>query len=230
MIDISEYPESNLVLHDAFYNDLVQEFGQPTEQKGEFTYWDTDWGNIIYAQTKERFFALHFTSSSVAHNLSLPEIAKSLSFPLLAKLKRSFFWNLIDYTEEEIRRWLWLRAIEWTAWPTFISQPIVPVLFIFFTWWHVLITLLLVNVVWTFIRYRYVNFYLAQMGTFFVLLKWPASILSCIYLLIERRYGLAILTLLWPLVAGIIGIPGKVGKVELLLAKKIGYVSEDAEL
>jgi hypothetical protein len=101
------------------------------------------------------------------------------------------------YSEAEIQRWLHLRAIEWSGWPAFVSQPIVPILLI--------------------------------VG------KWPAAIGSCIYLGVQRHYVLAIVALLWPFLAGfvsaparlffgLIGIPRQIGKVELALAKQIGYV------
>jgi len=33
-------------------------------------------------------------------------------------------------TETEVRQWALLRALEWSEWPLFASQPLVPVLFL----------------------------------------------------------------------------------------------------
>ena len=40
----------------------------------------------------------------------------------------------------------------------------------------------------------------------------------------------AVFALMWPFVVGLVGIPGKVGTIELAFAKSIGFVSPDAEL
>ena len=61
-------------------------------------------------------------------------------------------------------------------------------------------------------------------------LKWPAAISAAIYLFIKGNYISGVLALLWPLLAGFVCIPGKVGLIELAFAKKIGYVDQDAEL
>jgi hypothetical protein len=161
--------------------------------------------------------------------MSFPELMRIRSFPLLAKLRRALFWNFVDYTDDETRRWLSLRSIEWMAWPSFVSQPIIPILLITYTWWQLLLIVIFVEIIWTPLRYRFVSFYLVELGVFFVKLKWPASIISFIYLLTDARYGTAILALLWPLVAAVIGVPGKVGRVESVLAKRIGYVAERSD-
>jgi len=67
-----------------------------------------------------------------------------------------------------------------------------------------------------------------------VWLKWPASIGSGIYLFIHHQPAAGVLALVWSFVAGWIGaatsFPTYVGTIELAFAKKIGYVSPDAEL
>jgi hypothetical protein len=53
--------------------------------------------------------------------------------------------DLRSYTEPELQRWLHLRAIEWAAWPAFITQPVVPILFMFFPALFVIIGLIAVD-------------------------------------------------------------------------------------
>jgi hypothetical protein len=60
--------------------------------------------------------------------------------------------------------------------------------------------------------------------------KWPVAIGSAIYLFIHHQPLPGVLALIWPLVAGFMTPPGKVGIIELRLAKRIGYVAPDAEL
>ena len=131
---------------------------------------------------------------------------------------------LESYTGPEIERWLHIRAIEWTAWPSFITQPVVPILFVFYPWYWVLVGVFLIGIPWCAVRYSFVSLRLAQLAVFFVLLKWPAALGSAIYLFIERKYVPAIIALLWPLVAGFIGVPRKIGIVELEFAKRLGYI------
>jgi hypothetical protein len=148
--------------------------------------------------------------------------------------------DLRTFSEGELQRWLYLRAIEWSVWPAFVSQPIVPVLLIFFPAIWVLVGLLITDFLWRFIRYSFVSPSLANDGAFFVvILKWPSAIGSAIYLLVHQRYGMAVLALLWPLLAGFVSAPGSllvavgagrptlVGQIELELAKRIGHVSRD---
>src|SRR2546423_14989217 len=102
---------------------------------------------------------------------------------------------LESYTEPELQRWLNLRAIEWASWPSFIAQPIVPMLFIFVSWYWVLLGLFIVDLLWCAVRYSFVSPRLSQLAVFFVLLKWPISLGAAIYLFIDGHYILGVLAL-----------------------------------
>jgi hypothetical protein len=132
----------------------------------------------------------------------------------------------MQLTEPEIRRWLWLRAVEWKGWPTFVSQPVIPVLFIFYPWFWVLGGLFFLNVLWAGLRYRYINVAAVTNAVYFVsFCKWPTAIVSAAYLFLHRSYLAGSLTVAWPLgLCGLITVPGQTGRIELMLAKKIGYV------
>jgi hypothetical protein len=137
----------------------------------------------------------------------------------------------MEFTESELQRWLWLRAVEWSNWPSFLAQPLAPILFIFFWWPYVLSGILVLDILWAYVRYSYANPRLANTGANLVAwLKWPAAIGAAIYLFIQGRYITGILALIWPLLAGFVCIPAKVGQIELSFAKKVGYVDKDAEL
>lgn len=112
-----------------------------------------------------------------------------------------------DADIQHTQRWLHLRALEWSNWPAFISQPIVPILFIFYPWLTIVITLVCIDFLWRFVRYSFVNIRLSVIAVYFVYLKWPVALISTIYLLIHGRYVLAIIALLWPLLAGLVGFP-----------------------
>jgi len=98
---------------------------------------------------------------------------------------------------------------------------------IFCRWFYVLGAVFLLDVIWTVIRYRYVNITAANCAVFFVsYCKWPASIGSAIYLFVHHDYLAGVVAVAWPLgLCAIITVPGKVGAVELLFARKIRYVT-----
>ncbi len=137
----------------------------------------------------------------------------------------------MEFTESELQRWLWLRAVEWANWPSFLSQPLAPILFIFIWWPYVLAGIIVLDILWASIRYSYVNPQLANAGAILVAWPtWPAAIGAAIYLFIKGNYISGVLALLWPLLAGSVCIPAKIGLIELAFAKKVGYVDQNAEL
>ena len=135
-----------------------------------------------------------------------------------------------NWTEAEIQRWLVLRAIEWCAFPAFASQPLVPIMFLLFSWYWVIAAVVVFNILWSGIRYSYVNITAATMACLFVAwAKWPFAIGSAIYLFFHRQFVPGLIALIWPFLAGLIPPSGKIGVIELAFAKKIRYVSGDAE-
>jgi hypothetical protein len=139
--------------------------------------------------------------------------------------------NFHGYTEDEIKRWLWLRAIEWGAFPAYLSQPVAPILFIFYHWYFVVLGVVALGLIWCFFRYSFVSVGLYSAVVLPVVwLKWPAAVGSSIYLFVHHQHAAGVVALLWPLVASFTGVPGQIGVIELALAKKIGFVSPDAEL
>lgn len=150
--------------------------------------------------------------------------------------------KLAQYTEPELQRWLHLRAIEWCAWPTFLSQSVVPALLVAFHPIPLLIALVVAELLWRFVRYSFVSPQLANLGsTFVAITMWPLALGAAICLVLQHRYSVAVLAIVWPLVASFVTGPitllaalfGRhtyVGAVELKFAKRLGYVDEDATL
>jgi hypothetical protein len=137
---------------------------------------------------------------------------------------------MTGYTNNEVRRWLWLRAIEWGAFPAYLSMPIAPILFIFYPWYFVILSIFLLNVVWCFFRYLFVSVFLASIVVVPVVwLKWPAAIGSSVYLFCHHQIFAGVIAVIWPWAAAFTGIPGKVGVIEIMFAKKIGYISDVAD-
>ena len=140
--------------------------------------------------------------------------------------------NFSCYSEVEIERWLQLRAIEWVTFPAFISQPLAPVMFIFFPWYWVIAAIAALGILWSFVRYLCVNVTIASIACSMVIwTRWPSAIGSAIYLLfIHYQPVPALIALIWPLLSVFVRIPGKVAVVALALAEKIGFVFRNTGL
>lgn len=162
---------------------------------------------------------------------------------LLTKGRLQLVGSLEGRSEEELRRWLHLRAIEWNSWPSWLSAVGAPVLFIFFPWLYVVSGLLAAHLVWMQVRYRWVSPALATVAALVVTpLQWVAAIGCAGWLYWHNEYFAGTLALCWPLLAGIIPqylgptrpirqwLQGEIGRVELALAKRIGYVDQDAKV
>jgi hypothetical protein len=129
---------------------------------------------------------------------------------------------LKNYTDEEVRSLLYLRAVEWSAWPAFISQLAVPILVIFYTWYYVLLIVYGIGIVWCLLRYQIALFILAfRVSQIVVWLKWPITLAVSIYLLLQGQYIAGFISLIYPFLSGIMGIPGKVGVIQSIFAKQI---------
>jgi len=133
--------------------------------------------------------------------------------------------NLRGYTESEIKQYLMARAIEWNTWPGFLSQPVFPILLLFYKWWLVILTILIIAVVWSLVKYKFINVRLAEFGIFFAKLKWISIPACAIYFIVSESYGLSILSILWPIVAAGLGAGGRIGDIEFTFAKKLGFVT-----
>jgi hypothetical protein len=144
---------------------------------------------------------------------------------------------LLGYKPEEVLRLSWLRAAEWLSWPAFISQPILPVLYLLWPWYYVWAWVALANLMWRFVRYRFVNYSLASVACLYVRLKWPVMVIFSIYFLLHRAYLLAVLTLATPLVAmlmitlstGMVGLVQRKFVDELLFESDLQTLTDSAE-
>lgn len=109
-------------------------------------------------------------------------------------------WKASHHTDDENLRWALLRAIEWDAWPFFVSQPIVPGLLYVFAWWKILVALAVIQFVWTvFVRTKFINLWLSDSAVLFTQLKWAVCPIAAYQLYSRNQIGVAALALLWPL-------------------------------
>jgi len=135
-------------------------------------------------------------------------------------------WRPAEHTDEENLRWCWLRAVEWGAWPLFLSQFFAPILLVLIPWYIVVSGILVANVAWAFVRYRFVSTDLAGLPVaFVVILKWPVSIGSAACLAWQHDYPIAVLAFFWPLAVPLLGVvtPVNVGRIQSVMMKQLGY-------
>jgi hypothetical protein len=138
--------------------------------------------------------------------------------------------NFYGYSENEIRQYLMARAIEWNTWPGFLSQPIFPILLIFYKWWLVVLFFILASLCWSLVKYRFVNVRMAEFGIFFAKLKWLSIPACAIHFILAGMYGLTALAVLWPIVAASLGAGGRIGDIQFNFARKLGFIpNETAE-
>lgn len=139
----------------------------------------------------------------------------------LSKLQLS--WDPLKHTYEENLQWSWLRAVEWGAWPAFLSQPIIPLFLPFIAWWELIGIVIILTALWSFVSYRYVSISLVIGGLYFVLLKWIVCPLVIIYLITKHIYGLAVLAFIWPFLAGFLGTGSQNKRIQNMFMAKLGY-------
>jgi hypothetical protein len=80
------------------------------------------------------------------------------------------------------------------------------------------------DLLWSLIRCYFTNPALANAGDTLVrFLKWPLTLICAVILFLMHRYASGILALLWPFLAGLISVPGSVGRIENNFWRAIGY-------
>ena len=133
-------------------------------------------------------------------------------------------WNPQENSLEENSRAALLRGIEWGNWPLFLSQSVAPLLLLALPWPTVLVSVVVANGLWAFIRYRFISVVAAELGVYIVKLKWLTCPGAGAYLYFHNQTTSAILALLWPLLVIIIpGVPAKVGVLQAMVMQKFGY-------
>jgi hypothetical protein len=142
-----------------------------------------------------------------------------------------FIWNPHEHTNQENQQWSVLRAMEWEALPAFISQPIVPVLLIFFQWYFIIGAVLVASWLWAIVRHSFVSIVLSEIAYGFVKLRWLTVPCTSIYLFFNGSYFLGIVVLLWVALAAAIGftVPGgKSSVIQRMFLASMGYELDDA--
>jgi hypothetical protein len=140
------------------------------------------------------------------------------------------WWHREEHTDDDNFRWAFERAVEWRVWPLFVAQPIAPAVLLLSptgtSAWRMLLSIMATTWLWKLVRYRFVSVRLADAASWFVHIKWPASIAASVALLTMHHYGFAALAGLWPLITlslmPMCGV-GVVGTIERQFLVRLGY-------
>lgn len=134
-----------------------------------------------------------------------------------------------SWTDVEIKKLIWIRAIEWCNWPAFISGAAVPILLLWITWWKVLVGVIIINSLWATVRHSVHNLKIANIAALLVTPgQWPVMLICTVIQGVHRHWLLAILSAAWPFVHGLISFPGgKIGLIEYNFASELGITSTE---
>ena len=137
-------------------------------------------------------------------------------------------WNPREHTDRENQDWSSLRASEWGGLPLFLSQPLVPLLLIWFPWKALVLSLVAINFTWGLTaRYRFISIALADLGSVFHYWKWITCPVAATYL----YYAVgdshkALIALFWPLITMplmFLSRPVDKGRLQQLFMGRFGY-------
>jgi hypothetical protein len=141
----------------------------------------------------------------------------------------SLLWTPSEHSFEENAQWAWLRAIEWKAFPAYVSQPIVPVLLLGFNCYVIMIGIILAAFLWRPIRWRFISIPISSTSAIFVgFTKWPSAIAMGIFFLYKSMWLNSFVSFFWPLLVIIVsyayagGAKG-IGDYEVRFMQKMGY-------
>ena len=134
--------------------------------------------------------------------------------------------KLKGYTEEEKARFVQLRAIEWSAWPAFLSMGIGALLLPFFGILKSIIIVMVINLIWTAVCMHFVSAKLANYGVFIKKLMWITCPAVAIYFFINHQIGIGVVALFWGFISmflQVAKIPGatKLGQIEQIMYRQI---------
>lgn len=118
-------------------------------------------------------------------------------------------FRFTQFSSGELTNLCWFRAVEWIAWPAFLSQPLLPLFYIYYPVYWVLLVVVLISFSWLPFRHRVASLQLATLGCFWVRLKWIAIPIAIFFLVRQNRYLAIVLTLATPIAVSLLNAPAQ---------------------
>jgi len=117
-------------------------------------------------------------------------------------------WKLDSHTKRENEAYISGRASEWAHFPVFASEIFAPFFFMVIKWYYVIIIIAILDWLWSFVRFKYINPSLSDFFWGLNRFKIIVFIGLGIYYFSQRMYWEGGVTLLWPFISIFIGMIG----------------------
>jgi hypothetical protein len=128
-------------------------------------------------------------------------------------------WKIDEHNQRENDAYINGRAGEWGHFTVFATEIFMPLLFLVLKWYFVILIVIVLDWIWSLIRYRYFNINISEFFWKLNRFKFPILIIiSIIFFLTKRPLEDGFLTLAWPFISLIIFMIGPPANMELLKA------------
>lgn len=112
----------------------------------------------------------------------------------------------ISFDEEDLSTLVLVRALEWEALPVFATRSVAPIALFWFTWWQVLLALVVCSLPWCLMRGRLANL---RAAIFFSLINnlyisLALNIVTAIILFSMGKLMLGFVSLLWHFISSLL--------------------------
>lgn len=116
--------------------------------------------------------------------------------------------NYKNYSDEELQRYAWLRGTEWPSLPGYIMMGIGAFFLLFVKYWPLIITVLIINILWSLASRSFYNHALSAAGMWANKLKWVSAPGVSVYGLLHHNTMLAVAAITWPFVCMLVAVIG----------------------
>jgi hypothetical protein len=110
-------------------------------------------------------------------------------------------WDPSKHKKSENEAYINGRASEWVNFPIAFTQILVPPVFLIVKWYYVLIGLVFLEIVWAFMREKYVDYKLADFIWQLNKIKWIIFIGFGGFYIYKSMFVEAALSFLWPFIS-----------------------------
>ncbi len=133
--------------------------------------------------------------------------------------------DLTQFTPDDLMKLTWLRAVEWSRWPSFLAQPLLPISYILVSPLVSYAVVIASCLLWIPVRYRVANITLATRAVYWAKLTWVTAPICAIYLLVGKHWFLAILCLPTTFIAGVLGgfAFTQIGVMQKIFLAQLGF-------
>lgn len=219
-------PAAAAVVYADVEKHCAREFGLSATNEAATVVWNTDFGNVVLDRRSaldQHAVSLFLTSRELVGQASRSPGGRRPSRYI------ALGWQASHHTNDENLRWAWLRAVEWGHWPLFWSLPVVPLLLLIYPLWQICAMLVVCELAWAPVRYRFVSIRAATAAVIASSTRWVTGPGSAFLLMKHGRWVIAFIALFWPFIAPVLGMmmPPQIGRIQTQFMRRLGYEPTD---